>query len=147
MEYSTLEKERLLPTPEPDVSVVIPLFNEMDNIMALYAALRSVMEKLERTWEIVFVDDGSTDATYSLLRRLNQEDSSVIVIRLSRNFGQTAALAAGIGHARGEIMVTLDGDLQNDPNDIPRLVAKLNEGYDVVAGWRVNRSAVAQTSL
>jgi glycosyltransferase involved in cell wall biosynthesis len=139
MEYSTLEKERPLPTAEPDVSVVIPLFNEMDNIMALFSALRSVMEKLERTWEMVFVDDGSTDATYQVLRRLLARDKAVCVVRLRRNFGQTAALAAGLLQARGNIIVTMDGDLQNDPLDIPLLISKVEEGYDVATGWRINR--------
>jgi glycosyltransferase involved in cell wall biosynthesis len=121
------------------LSVVVPVYNEAENVCLLYQQLKIALQSFQEKAEMLFVDDGSTDATYSLLKRLNQEDSSVIVIRLSRNFGQTAALAAGIGHARGEIIVTLDGDLQNDPNDIPRLVAKLNEGYDVVAGWRANR--------
>jgi glycosyltransferase involved in cell wall biosynthesis len=121
------------------LSVVVPFYNEAANVGLLYQQLKAALQSFDGEAELVFVDDGSTDATYSLLKRLNQEDSSVIMIRLSRNFGQTAALAAGIAHARGDIIVTLDGDLQNDPNDIPRLVAKLEEGYDVVAGWRANR--------
>jgi glycosyltransferase involved in cell wall biosynthesis len=121
------------------LSVVVPVYNEAENVRLLYQELTVVLRSFDEGAEILFVEDGSTDATYSLLKRLNQEDPAVTVIRLSRNFGQTAALAAGIAHARGEIIVTLDGDLQNDPQDIPRLIAKLEEGYDVVVGWRVNR--------
>jgi glycosyltransferase involved in cell wall biosynthesis len=122
------------------ISVVVPVYNEAQNVCLLYQELKGVLlQSFAHNAEVLFVDDGSTDATYSLLKRLNQEDPAVTVIKLSRNFGQTAALAAGIAHAQGEIIVTLDGDLQNDPHDIPRLVAKLEEGYDIVAGWRVDR--------
>jgi glycosyltransferase involved in cell wall biosynthesis len=121
------------------LSVVVPVYNEADNLSLLYQELKTALVFCTDRVEMVFVDDGSTDGTYSLLKRLNQQDPSVIVVKLGRNFGQTAALAAGIATARGKIIVTLDGDLQNDPQDIPRLVAKLEEGYDVVAGWRVDR--------
>jgi glycosyltransferase involved in cell wall biosynthesis len=122
-----------------DLSVVIPVYNEADNVTALHQELRVALRAVEGTSEIVIVDDGSTDATRTALERLCREDPSLTVVRLSRNFGQTAALAAGIAHAGGEVIVTLDGDLQNDPADIPRLIAKLREGYDLVNGWRVDR--------
>ncbi len=121
------------------VSVVVPLFNEEDNVQPLYRALKPVMEQLGRRWEILFVDDGSTDATYQVLQQIHLQEERVRVLRLRRNFGQTAAMAAGFDYAREEIILALDGDLQNDPADIPRLIAKLEEGYDVVSGWRVDR--------
>jgi glycosyltransferase involved in cell wall biosynthesis len=124
----------------PYVSVVIPLFNEGENVRPLYRSLRSVMDKSGYVWEVIFVDDGSTDTTFKLLQELHkQDDDHVRVIRLRRNFGQTAALAAGFDAARGATIVCLDGDLQNDPQDIARLVEKLDEGYDAVSGWRVHR--------
>ncbi|HXH82345.1 MAG TPA: glycosyltransferase family 2 protein [Candidatus Tectomicrobia bacterium] len=122
-----------------DLSVVVPVYNEADNILALHAEIVAVLRQMGGSAEIIVVDDGSTDATPAILRQLAGEDPTVTVIRLSRNFGQTAALAAGLAHAQGDVVVTLDGDLQNDPADIPRLVAKLEEGYDLVNGWRVNR--------
>ena len=122
-----------------DVSVVIPVYNEAENVAALHQELRAALRDLRKATEIVVVDDGSTDGTSAALERVCHVDPSLTVVRLSRNFGQTAALAAGIAHADGDIIVTLDGDLQNDPADIPRMLAKLDEGYDLVNGWRVNR--------
>jgi len=122
-----------------NLSVVIPVFNEAGNLGALYQQLKEALCSVEGPVEILFVDDGSTDDTFAVLEQLHREDSTLGVIRLSRNTGQTAALAAGISQAQGEIIVTLDGDLQNDPADIPRLIAKLKEGYDLVNGWRRNR--------
>jgi glycosyltransferase involved in cell wall biosynthesis len=123
----------------PYASVVVPVFNEADNVPLLYLALAATMDRTGLAWEVVFVDDGSTDATASILRELHASEKSVRVVELRRNFGQTAAMAAGFDHARGKIIITMDGDLQNDPKDIPRLIEKLNEGYDVVSGWRANR--------
>jgi glycosyltransferase involved in cell wall biosynthesis len=123
----------------PLVSIVIPLLNEQDNIVPLYERLSLAMEQEKWTWEIIFVDDGSTDMTFKLLQELHRKDDHVRVLRLRRNFGQTAALAAGFDAARGDTIVSLDGDLQNDPQDIARLVEKLDEGYDAVSGWRVHR--------
>jgi glycosyltransferase involved in cell wall biosynthesis len=124
----------------PDVSVVIPLFNEVGNIKPLYRRLHSAMDKAGYIWEAIFVDDGSTDDTFKLLQELHRhDDEHVRVLRLRRNFGQTAALAAGFDSAQGATIVSLDGDLQNDPDDIARLVEKLDEGYDAVSGWRVHR--------
>jgi glycosyltransferase involved in cell wall biosynthesis len=138
MESQALE-QRSLSRSELEVSVVIPVFNEAENILPLYSALKSALAQLRQTWEIIFVDDGSTDATNARLKQLNDQGEALRIIRLRRNFGQTAAMAAGFDHARGKIVITMDGDLQNDPNDIPRLIDRLDEGYDVVSGWRVNR--------
>jgi glycosyltransferase involved in cell wall biosynthesis len=122
-----------------DISVVVPIHNEEDNIPALHAELASVLEDLEMDWEAVYVDDGSADGSFPLLQRLAEQDSRVVVVRLRKNFGQTAAMSAGFDYARGQVVVTMDGDLQNDPRDIPKLLAKLNEGYDIAAGWRHDR--------
>ena len=126
-------------TPPPQVSIVVPLFNEEGNLQLLYEAIRDAMRASGFTWEVVFVDDGSKDGTFSILRRLHATEDGIHVVRFRRNFGQTAAMAAGLAASNGEILVTMDGDLQNDPRDIPRLVEKLGEGYDVAAGWRVER--------
>jgi glycosyltransferase involved in cell wall biosynthesis len=111
----------------------------VENVQPLYTGLKAVMQKMGRPWEVIFVDDGSTDGTYELLKRLHVHEEGLCVVKLRRNFGQTAAMTAGFNHARGEIIVCLDGDLQNDPQDIAQLVNKLDEGYDVVSGWRRNR--------
>ncbi|UCE37880.1 MAG: glycosyltransferase family 2 protein [Thermoplasmata archaeon] len=120
-------------------SVVIPVFNEKPNILPLYRELKPVMEKIGKKYEILFIDDGSKDGTYFVIKRLHDKDKKVKAIRLRKNFGQTAAISAGFDHAKGEVIITMDGDLQNDPRDIPRLLSKLNQGYDVVSGWRYNR--------
>jgi glycosyltransferase involved in cell wall biosynthesis len=120
----------------PRLSVVVPVFNEQDNVVELHEQLDNV---LDDNSEVIFVDDGSYDATPDRLHEIAQADARVRVVRFRRNFGQTAALSAGIDHARGDIIVPMDGDLQNDPKDIPALVAKLEEGFDVVSGWRVDR--------
>jgi glycosyltransferase involved in cell wall biosynthesis len=133
----------LAPDPQaglhPEISVVIPVLNEADNLRPLYERLHTAMEAEGRTWEVIFVDDGSTDDTFEILQALQRQDARVRVVRLRRNFGQTAAMAAGFDAARGATIVSLDGDLQNDPRDIAALVHKLEEGYDVVSGWRVHR--------
>jgi glycosyltransferase involved in cell wall biosynthesis len=123
----------------PEVSLVIPLFNEAENVVPLYESLRTAMEEGGWAWEVIFVDDGSTDATFEMLQKLHARDEHVCVVQLRRNFGQTAALAAGFDAARGEVIVSMDGDLQNDPKDIATLLRKLDDGYDVVSGWRVHR--------
>ena len=122
-----------------DLSVVIPLFNEEPNVGELYRELSKTLTDWHGTYEIILVDDGSTDGTFAHLQRIQAADASVRVIRLRRNFGQTAAFVAGFDHARGRLIVTLDGDLQNDPGDIPAMIDKLNEGHDIVCGWRRNR--------
>jgi glycosyltransferase involved in cell wall biosynthesis len=122
-----------------ELSIVIPLFNEEENVEPLYAQLKEALELLEQSYEIIVVDDGSTDRSFELLKGLYAQDKRLKVIRFRRNFGQTAAFAAGFDYAQGRAVVTLDADLQNDPADIPRLLEKLEEGYDVVSGWRVER--------
>jgi len=119
-----------------DISVVVPVYNEAGNLPELHRQLADV---LGGEAEFIFVDDGSTDDSWAVLGALAGSDERVRLLRLRRNFGQTAALSAGIDHARGRIIVPMDGDLQNDPRDIPRLLARLDEGYDVVSGWRVDR--------
>lgn len=126
-------------TAEMELSVIIPVYNEEDNIEPLYSSLNDVLSILGKPYEIIFIDDGSKDHSQAVLQKLNASDSSCKVIRFRRNFGQTAALAAGFSHAHGKVIVTLDGDLQNDPTDIPKLLDKIDEGYDVVSGWRVRR--------
>lgn len=123
----------------PELSIVIPLFNEEANTGELYQRLTTVLKGLGRTYELILVDDGSTDKTFAKLKCMDDEDQNTTVIRLRRNFGQTAALAAGFKHARGEVIVSMDGDLQHHPEDIPKLIAKIDEGYDLVSGWREKR--------
>ena len=122
-----------------EISVVIPVLNEEGSLADLYREVTDVLQAFGRSYEILFVDDGSTDASYAILASLHSGDSRVQVIRLRRNFGQTAALAAGFDHASGNIVVTLDGDRQNDPTDIPALVRRLEQGFDMVCGWRKDR--------
>jgi len=127
-------------TPQPPgVSVVIPVFNEAENLQELHTELVTALEKPGRSFEIILIDDGSTDTSWTVLKDLQQKDNRVKLIRLRRNFGQTAALAAGFDYARGDIIVSLDADLQNDPNDIPLLIRKIEEGNDIVSGWRRSR--------
>jgi glycosyltransferase involved in cell wall biosynthesis len=120
-------------------SIVVPFHNEEENVTVLYARLKQVMEQVSDSFEIVLVEDGSRDRTYKLLEEIAAVDSRVLVVKLRRNFGQTSALAAGFDHASGEYILAMDGDLQHDPNDIPTFIEKLNEGYDVVSGWRKER--------
>ncbi|HLW70860.1 MAG TPA: glycosyltransferase family 2 protein [Candidatus Binataceae bacterium] len=122
-----------------DVSVVVPLFNERENLTPLYRELDQVLRGLGRSYEIIFVDDGSIDGGAELLRDLRSRDEHVRVIRLARNSGQTAALACGLHHANGEIVVAIDADGENDPADIPALLARLDDGFDLVSGWRIDR--------
>jgi glycosyltransferase involved in cell wall biosynthesis len=122
-----------------DLSIVVPVHDEEDNVAPLHEALSKALRALGRSYEIIVVDDGSRDDTYQRLARLADADDAFKVIKLRRNFGQTAAMAAGFDYAVGEVVVPMDGDLQNDPADIPRLLDKLEEGYDVVSGWRKDR--------
>jgi glycosyltransferase involved in cell wall biosynthesis len=121
------------------ISVVVPMHNEERSVALLYDELHSVFEPLDVPWEAIFVDDGSTDGTFAALTRLHAGAGNVRVVRLRRNFGKAAALVAGFDHARGDIVVTMDGDLQDDPAEIPRLLAKLDEGFDLVSGWKTHR--------
>ena len=123
-----------------DLTISIPIYNERENIPLLYAELLGVLEKLGKSFEIIFVDDGSTDGSFDELKKIATEDKRVRVLRFRRNFGQTAAMDAGFREARGEVIITMDGDMQNDPADIPRLLEKMKEGdYDIVSGWRRKR--------
>ncbi len=126
-------------TPIPYYSMVVPMYNEEDSVQELYEALTRNFVALNKPYEILFIDDGSKDKTYEKLTALAATDAHIFVIKLRRNFGQTPALAAGFDHARGEIIIAMDGDLQHDPNEIPKFVAKIEEGYDVVSGWRERR--------
>lgn len=124
----------------PDLSLIIPVYNEEENLPILMEAICVSLQPLNREWEVIFVDDGSTDHSLDVLKRLVENDPEhVRVLVFRRNFGQTAAIAAGIDHSRGSIIVLLDADMQNDPADIPMLLNKLDEGYDLVSGWRKDR--------
>lgn len=123
----------------PDISVFLPVLNEEENLRPLHQKLDDALRLLGRTAEIVYVDDGSTDSSLNILRELAQADARVRVVALRRNYGQTAAMSAGIDAAKGRVLIPMDADMQNDPADIVRLLAKLDEGYDVVSGWRKNR--------
>jgi len=121
------------------LSVVIPIYNEEENVSLLQASIRQALQDQNYSYEVIYVDDGSTDGTFQRLRDIVERDHHVHIIKLRRNFGQTAAISAGVAHSSGEILIFMDGDLQNDPKDIVRLLAKIDEGYDVVSGWRKNR--------
>ena len=123
----------------PKYSIVVPFHNEEENVTTLYDRVKLVMEQVGESFEMVFVDDGSRDRTYRLLEEIAAVDSRVLVIKLRRNFGQTSALAAGFDHAQGDMLLAMDGDLQHDPEEIPNFLARLEEGYDVVSGWRSQR--------
>jgi len=125
--------------PSPALSIVIPIHNEEPAILPLYDRLTSVLEGIGRSYEIIFIDDASTDRSFDLLANLVETDGRLKVIRLRRNFGQTAALAAGFDEASGNVIISLDGDLQHEPEDIPALLEKIDQGYDLASGWRKNR--------
>jgi len=126
-------------TSQPYLSIVIPFFNEEENVEEMHRRLKIVLERLGRTYEIIYVDDGSRDRTYERLREIYDRETEVRVIKLRRNFGQTAGLQAGFDHAQGEVVISMDGDLQHDPEEIPLFLAKIEEGYDIVSGWRKER--------
>lgn len=121
------------------LSVIIPVHNEEDSIRVLYQELIDALENLDQGFELIFIDDGSTDQSFNVLSKLHKDDARVIVVSFRRNFGQTAALSAGFDYARGDIIITLDADLQNDPHDIPKLLEKIDQGFELVNGWRFNR--------
>jgi glycosyltransferase involved in cell wall biosynthesis len=127
------------------VSLIVPIYNELENIPLLYAEITRALAGWEHTWELLCVDDGSTDGSATRLCELAARDARVKLVRFRRNYGQTAAMQAGIDHASGDVLVTLDGDLQNDPADVPMLVAELLSGYDLVYGWRKRRRDAALT--
>lgn len=122
-----------------DISIIIPLYNEEKNILILHKGISDVMKSIKKSYEILFIDDGSEDRTGEFARGIISKDINSKLIELKRNFGQTAAFSAGFDNAAGKIIITMDGDLQNDPHDIPKLLRKIGEGYDVVSGWRYNR--------
>ncbi len=122
------------------ISVVVPFYNEEENIVPLHAELNDVLKSLDRQYMIIFVDDGSTDHTYKNMLKVREKDNNVRIIKFRKNFGQSAALKAGFDYAKGNIVISMDGDLQNDPSDIPKLIEKIEkEDYDVVCGWRADR--------
>ena len=126
-------------TEQPELSVIVPFYNEEDSIRRMHAAIVAAVEPLGVAFEMVFVNDGSRDRTLDIATEIARADERVAVVNFRRNYGQTPAMAAGIEQARGRILVTMDGDLQNDPRDIEHFLAKINEGYDIVVGWRHNR--------
>ena len=133
----------VVPLARAELSVIVPVKNEAENLPPLIDRLLPVLHGLGRNFEVIIVNDGSTDGSLRVLRELAASHSELRVIDLARNYGQTAAMMAGIDHARGDILVPIDADLQNDPADIPKLLAKLDEGYDVVSGWRKDRQDAA----
>jgi glycosyltransferase involved in cell wall biosynthesis len=127
------------PQSNQKVSVVVPLYNEQENVRPLYARITDVLNRLGQPYELIFVDDGSRDQTAEILDEIYQKDDRVCVVRLRRNFGQSPALQAGFDFAQGDIIISMDGDLQHDPEDIPQFLAEMAKGYDIVSGWRVAR--------
>lgn len=128
-----------------DLSIVIPIYNERESVDRLYKELDKSLLKLGIDYEVIFIDDGSVDGTYNKLLEIHKKNSSYKIIRFRRNFGQTSAISAGFNYSKGDAIITLDADLQNDPQDIPVMLNKLNEGYDIVSGWRKNRKDKAIT--
>jgi glycosyltransferase involved in cell wall biosynthesis len=129
-----------------DLSIVVPVYNEVDSLPLLHQAVRAALQDIKRAWEVIYVDDGSRDGSVKFLESLAAQDPGhVVVVEFRRNFGQTTAIAAGIDHARGDVILFLDADMQNDPADIPMILEKLDEGYDVVSGWRKSREDNALT--
>jgi glycosyltransferase involved in cell wall biosynthesis len=140
LEIETLpQANSFSPHRSPRISIVIPLYNEEESIPHLWEALDAAIANYGRPAEVIIVDDGSKDRSFALLRDIAAKDPRFTIIRFRRNFGQTAAFAAGFNQARGDVVITMDADLQNDPMDIPKLMAKIDEGYDIVSGWRKDR--------
>ncbi len=125
--------------PDLDISVILPVYNEEENIKEMHAEIDAVMKEMGKTYEIIFINDGSNDLTLNRLIEIQDEDPHTVVVEFRRNFGQTAAMSAGFNLARGEVVFSMDSDRQNDPRDIPMMLEKLEEGYDMVAGWRYER--------
>ncbi len=122
-----------------ELSIVIPIYNEEENLPILYEKLKSVLDNLGKSYEIILVNDGSTDRSWEIIKEFAEKDKHVVGVNFRKNFGQTAAMSAGFQIARGDVIITMDGDLQNDPEDIPKLLEVLNNGYDIVSGWRKDR--------
>ncbi len=149
MSYSPGLSENLNPTLSgtPEVSVIVPIYNEVESLASLVSAIAQTLIPINRPYEIICVDDGSKDGSTSFLKDLAKQRSDLCAVILRRNYGQTAAMAAGFHQAQGKFIISLDADLQNDPTDIPKILAKLEEGYDLVSGWRKNRQDAALTRL
>jgi glycosyltransferase involved in cell wall biosynthesis len=139
MKNNENKTENSLPDDQIEISIVIPVYNEEDSVWPLYNNLEPVLSKLDRNYEVILVDDGSKDDTYNKLKQLHEKNNHFKIIKFRRNFGQTQAMRAGFDFASGGIIVTLDADLQNDPEDIPKILEKMSEDYDIVSGWRKNR--------
>ncbi len=137
MQHNVISTETL--SAKPALSIVVPVFNEEESLLPLHQKIHSACDPLGKPYEVIFIDDGSQDQTWTILEALHRQDSCVKVIRFRKNYGQTAAMAAGFQYAQGDIIISMDGDLQNDPADIAALLTKLEEGYDVVCGWRKDR--------
>ena len=125
--------------PDIDVSIIVPLYNEEESVNLLYNSITDVVKGLNRRYEIIFVDDGSSDETFARAKTIHEKDAHLRVIKFRRNYGQTPAMQAGFDHAKGKIIISMDGDLQNDPRDIHKFLEKIEEGYDIVCGWRKDR--------
>jgi glycosyltransferase involved in cell wall biosynthesis len=123
----------------PELSIVVPFYNEAENVLPLWDIIHRTLQKLKKSYEVIFIDDGSTDGTRDIIKKLARSNRMLKAIIFRANFGQSAAMAAGFQATRGKTVIAMDGDLQNDPRDIPMLLAKLDEGYDIVSGWRANR--------
>ena len=139
LQEQAYEQDCIPPEKKVDISIVIPVYNEEESMEHLYKNLSSVLEKLNRTYEVILVDDGSRDGSFGKLKVIHEKNTNFKIIRFRRNFGQTQAMRAGFDHARGDIIITLDADLQNDPADIPLILKKMDEDYDIVSGWRKDR--------
>jgi len=140
LQLNTMDSTEIKPKENgPELSLFLPVLDEEENLRPMYEKIKAALDALGRSAEVIFVDDGSTDRSLAILKEIAAEDARVRVISLRRNYGQTAAMSAGIDAARGHILIPMDADLQNDPADIKRLLDKLDEGYDVVSGWRKNR--------
>ncbi len=131
--------QKPMSSDNPEISLFLPVLNEEDNLRPMHAKISSALDALGKSAEVIYVDDGSTDSSFEVLSELAKEDNRIRILSLRRNYGQTAAMAAGIDAARGDILIPMDADLQNDPKDISRLLEKLDEGFDVVSGWRKDR--------
>ena len=131
----------------PYLSVVIPVYNEEDNIQHLYDELSAALQELDCSYEVIVIDDGSQDRSYIELKRVYEQDERWRILRMRRNFGQTAGLSAGFDAARGQVVITMDADLQNDPRDMGKLLEKIYEGYDIASGWRVNRKNLSSSGV